>query len=159
MSQPTVGVVVFDGAAGFELAVPCEVFAIGRSDMGVPGYDLRVCGVASGPLRSAAGFTIEPRYSLRTLERCETIIVPAWYAFDEEPPPRLLSALRRAHDRGARIASLCSGAFVLAAAGLLDGKRATTHWMHAARLAEMYPAIDVDPNVLYVDEGSVLTSA
>ena len=152
-------VAVFDNAAVFELAVPCEVFGIDRSDMGVPGYDLRVCGVEPGPLRTGGGFTIQPRYGLRTLERADTIVVPAWYPVEGQPPQHLLRALRRAHDRGARIASLCSGAFVLAAAGLLDGKRATTHWMHAARLAEMYPAVDVDPGVLYVDEGSVLTSA
>jgi transcriptional regulator GlxA family with amidase domain len=157
--KPTVGVAAFGEVAIFELAVPCEVFGIDRSDMGVPGYDLRVCGVAPGPLHTGGGFSMSPRYGLRTLERCDTIVVPAWKPVDDEPPAPLLRALRRAHDRGARIASLCSGAFVLAAAGLLDGKRATTHWMYAARLAERYPAIDVDPDVLYVDEGSVLTSA
>jgi len=157
--DPTVGVAAFDGVAIFELAVPCEVFGIDRSDMGVPGYDLRVCGVQAGPLSTGGGFSIQPRYGLRTLERCDTIVVPAWAGVDTPPPQQLVRALQRAHDRGARIASLCSGAFVLAAAGLLDGKRATTHWMHAARLAELYPTIDVDPGVLYVDEGSVLTSA
>jgi transcriptional regulator GlxA family with amidase domain len=155
----TVAVAAFNGVAVFELAVPCEVFGIDRSDMGLPGYDFRVCGTEPGPLRTQGGFTMTPRYGLPTLERADTIVVPAWANVDERPPERLLRALRRAHERGARIASLCTGAFVLAAAGLLDGRRATTHWMHAAALAERYPRIDLDPNVLYVDEGSVLTSA
>jgi transcriptional regulator GlxA family with amidase domain len=156
---PSVAVAAFDRIAIFELAVPCEVFGIDRSDMGLPGYDFRVCAVEPGRLRTGGGFSMQARHGLRTLERSDTIIVPAWRDVDETPPRPLLNALRRAHDRGARVASLCSGAFVLAATGLLDGRRATTHWMYAARLAERYPEIDVDSGVLYVDEGSVLTSA
>jgi transcriptional regulator GlxA family with amidase domain len=118
-----------------------------------------VCSVEPGPLRTGAGFTIQTKHGLGALRHADTVIVPAWPRVGATPPEPLVNALRRAHKRGARVASLCSGAFVLAAAGLLDGKRATTHWMHADHLAAMYPAVDVDRSVLYVDEGSVLTSA
>jgi transcriptional regulator GlxA family with amidase domain len=157
--ERTVAVVAFDDVAVFELAVPCEVFGIDRSAMGVPNYRLMVCGVEPGPIRTGAGFTMTPSHGLRALAQADTIIVPSWKRVDEVPPPKLVNALQRAHRRGARIASLCSGAFVLAYAGLLDGKRATTHWMHSAALADRFPAVDVDPSVLYVDEGDILTSA
>jgi transcriptional regulator GlxA family with amidase domain len=159
MSQRTVAVVVFDRVAVFELAVPCEVFGIDRSAHGVPNYRLSVCAAEPPPLRTGAGFTIDALPGLAPLRRADTVIVPAWRDIDETPPEALLRALRRAHDRGARVASLCSGAFVLAHAGLLDGRRATTHWMYADVLAERFPAVDVDRSVLYVDEGRVLTSA
>ncbi|MGH7904950.1 MAG: transcriptional regulator FtrA [Candidatus Dormibacteraceae bacterium] len=152
-------VAAFDRISIFELAVPCEVFGTDRSDMGLPNYRLFVCGIEPSPLRTKSGFTIGTRYGLRTLERADTIIVPAWRDIEEPPPERLLGALRRAHRRGARVASLCTGAFVLAAAGLLDGRRATTHWMNAEALARRFPAVHVDPAVLYVDEGRLLTSA
>jgi transcriptional regulator GlxA family with amidase domain len=159
LSSDTVAVVVYDRMPVFEMAVPCEVFGIDRSDMGVPAYRLIVCAAEERPLRTNAGFTIDTRHGLGPLARAGTIIVPGWRDIDEAPPPALITALQRAHRRGARIASLCTGAFVLAAAGLLDGRRATTHWMYADALARRYPAVDVDPAVLYVDQGSVLTSA
>lgn len=155
----TVAVVAFDGISVFEMAVACEVFGIDRSEMGLPNYRLIVCGVERGPLRTKAGFSMRPRYGLRALEGADTIVVPAWRRIDEPPPARLLNALRRAHKRGARLASLCSGAFVLAAAGLLDGRRATTHWMYAAQFAARYPNVRLDPAVLYVEDGNVYTSA
>jgi transcriptional regulator GlxA family with amidase domain len=155
----TVAVVAYDGVAVFELAVPCEVFGIDRSDMGVPNYRLLVCGVEPGPVKTGGGFTMTPSHTLRALSQADTIVVPSWKDVEQLPPRKLIEALQRAHRRGARIASLCSGAFVLAHAGLLDGKRATTHWMHSAALAAHFPDVDVDPSVLYVDEGDVLTSA
>lgn len=155
----TVAVVVFDRVPVFEFAVPCEVFGIDRSAMGLPNYRLLVCAAEPGPLRTNAGVTIATAHGLEALAGADTVVVPAWRDIDEAPPPALLAALRAAHGRGARLASLCSGAFVLAAAGLLDGRRATTHWMYARALAERYPAVRVDPDVLYVDAGSVLTSA
>ena len=174
----TVATVICHGVAPFEMAVPCEVFGIDRSELGVPWYRHMICAAETPPIRSSQGFTIDTPYGLDDVVRADTVVVPAWGAvpsgsrrrdqgdtpcppgqLDDDPPPALLDALRAAHRRGARILSVCSGAFVLAAAGLLDGRRATTHWMHADALAERYPEIDVDPDVLYVDEGDVLTSA
>lgn len=157
--ERTVAVIVFDGVAVFDLAVPCEVFGIDRSAMGAPTYDLLVCAADPPPLRTQAGFTIDNLLDLSALQRAGTVVVPAWRDVDETPPESLLEALRMAHRRGARIASLCSGAFVLAHAGLLDGRRATTHWMFSSLLAERFPRVEVDPSVLYVDGGQVLTAA
>jgi AraC family transcriptional regulator, transcriptional activator FtrA len=155
----TVALVIFDQISPFEMAVPCEVFGSDRSDMGMPNYRLTVCSVEKGPLRTKAGFTVEAPYDLSMLREADTIVVPAWPNIDETPPAALLEALRRGYGRGARIASLCSGAFILAAAGLLEGRRATTHWMYAETLAKRFPNVEVDPSVLYIDEGQILTSA
>lgn len=141
----------------FELAVPCEVFGIDRSELGVPWYRFRLCAAEPPPLRTSAGFSIDTPYGLATAARAGTIVVPPTRA--RSYPDELLDTLVRAHRRGARLVSLCTGAFVLAAAGLLDGRRATTHWMNADELAATYPSIDVDPGVLYVDDGDILTSA
>jgi transcriptional regulator GlxA family with amidase domain len=156
-----VAALVFPPVSVFELAVVCEVFGIDRREMGVPSYDLRVCAVDPSPLRThGAGFTIDTPYGLETLTWADTIIVPGWPASTLVPPPEeACAALRRAHRRGARLASLCSGAFVLAAAGLLDGRRATTHWMYTTDLARKYPEVEIDPGVLYVGDGQVWTSA
>jgi transcriptional regulator GlxA family with amidase domain len=143
--------------AAFELGVLSEVFGVDRSDEGLPVYEFRVCAVEPPPLMSDGGFSIDTPYGIDELETADLIAIPAWDGGD--PSAEFVAALRRAVGRGARVMSVCTGAFVLAAAGLLDGKRATTHWRHAAELARRYPAIDVDPNVLYIDAGSVLTSA
>lgn len=147
----------------FELAVACEVFGIDRSELVAPQqkqwYRFVLAGMEPGPVATEiAGVTIDVQRGLDAMDEADTVVVPASHS-EWPPPPELLDALRRAHERGARILSVCTGAFLLAEAGLLDGRRATTHWMHAADLAERYPAIDVDPRVLYVDAGSVLTSA
>ena len=155
----TVALVVFDRVPPFEMAVPCEVFGVDRSDDGVPPYRLIVCAAEEGPLHAKAGFAVAAPYGLSGLDEAHTVIVPAWRGVGEEPPEPLLEALRRSYQRGARVVSLCTGAFVLAAAGLLDGRRATTHWRHAQALAERFPDVDVDPSVLYVDEGQLLTAA
>jgi len=157
----TVATVICHGVAPFEMAVPCEVFGIDRSELGVPWYRHMICAAEDAPIRSSQGFTIDTPFGLDEVVRADTVVVPAWGAaqFDRDPPPALLDALRVAHRRGARILSVCTGAFILAAAGLLDGRRATTHWMYAGTLADRYPEIDVDPDVLYVDEGDVMTSA
>lgn len=157
--QQTVAVVVYDGVAVFEMAVPCEVFGIDRSAMGAPNYTVLICGADPSPMRTQAGFSLDTPHDLGALEWADTVIVPAWRDIDELPPAALLDALRGAYGRGCRIASLCSGAFVLAHAGLLDGRKATTHWMYAQQLAERFPRVEVDPAVLYVDAGQVLTSA
>ena len=154
-------VVIFDRIPLFEMAVPCEVFGTDRSDMGLPNYRLMVCAAEEGPLRSSLGFTVEADYGLEGLREAQTIVVPAlgMCNIDNPVPEPLISGLWQAYERGARIVSLCTGAFVLAAAGLLDGRRATTHWMNAGELARRFPKVEVDPDVLYVDEGQILTSA
>lgn len=152
----TVALAVTDGMLHFELSVAYEVF--GNAPVGVAGpwYDVAICG----PDAVRVGrFRLEPDFGLDRLQRADTVIIPAWADVDQDPPADLIDAVRAAHKAGARMASLCTGAFVLAAAGLLDGKRATTHWAHAGALADRYPQVEVDPVVLYVDNGSVLTSA
>jgi transcriptional regulator GlxA family with amidase domain len=154
-----VAAVVRDGLHPFELAVACEVFGIDRSELGVPWYEFFVAAADPPPLRSSGGFTLDTPYGIEDLDRADTIVIPATWSDDNPPPEALLDALRRAHARGARLLSVCTGAFLLATAGILDGKRATTHWMHADELAARVPAVKVDPGVLYVDEGNVMTSA
>lgn len=139
-----------DGMLSFELTIASEVFG---DD---PRYDFAVCG--SGPVR-VGRFLLEPDDGLDRLARAGTVLVPGWADVDTDPPADLVEAVQAAHAAGARVASLCTGAFVLAAAGLLDGLRATTHWAHTGVLAARFPQVTVDPDVLYVDNGSVLTSA
>ena len=149
---------VADGLSPFEFAVACEVFGLDRSDdVGVPWYRFLVCAVGASPVTTTAGFSIHAPHGLEALGGADTIVVPA--SRTAEHDVALLDALRTAHARGARIMSVCTGAFVLAAAGLLDGRPATTHWMHAPELARRYPKVDVDPGVLYIDDGDILTSA
>ena len=126
---------------------------------GVPRYRLLVCGGEEGPLRTTGGLELSAPYGLEAIGRAGTVVVPAWRSITSPPPPEALDALRRAHEEGARIVGLCTGAFVLAAAGLLDGRPATTHWMYAPTLAKRYPSVHVDPRELFVDDGDVLTSA
>lgn len=153
-----VAALAMDEFSVFELAVACEVFGIDRSDIVSPWYGFKVCAGESGPLRSSAGFLLSTEYGLDDLVRADTVIIPARYRGGDYPT-EVIDAVREAHRRGARMLSVCTGAFLLAEAGLLDGRRATTHWMHAEELARRYPKVQVDPRVLYVDEGDVLTSA
>ncbi|MDP8992576.1 MAG: helix-turn-helix domain-containing protein [Actinomycetota bacterium] len=157
-SRSTVAAVICNGVSPFEFAVACEVFGLDRSELGVPWYRFLVCAAQPPPIMTAMGFTIDTPYGLDSLGAADTIVVPADNRCGEGVED-LLEALRQAHARGARILSVCTGAFALAAAGLLDGRRATTHWMHAGELARRYPKVNVDPDVLYVDEGDILTSA
>jgi transcriptional regulator GlxA family with amidase domain len=147
------------GPSLFEIAVACEVFGLDRSDLVDPWYVHRVAAASPPPLVTPEGLALETPYGLEQLELADTIVIPGWRFHTHPPSEDLLDGLRAAHRRGARLLSVCSGAFVLAAAGLLDGRRATTHWMYAAELARRYPQVDVDPRVLYVDEGDILTSA
>ncbi|GAA2123171.1 helix-turn-helix domain-containing protein [Actinomadura napierensis] len=151
----TVALAAAEGMLHFELSMAYEVFGSKPPSVPGPWYDLVVCG--EGPAR-AGRFRLEPDHGLDRLPSADTVIVPGWDV-DIDPPAGLVDAVRAAHEAGARVASLCTGAFVLAAAGLLDGRRATTHWAHTRALAERYPRVEVDPDVLYVDNGSVLTSA
>lgn len=150
--------VVYDGLTMFEFGVACDVFGDSHAvDLGVEWYELSVCA-ASPWVTVDGGLRLEAGRGLRALARANTVGVPPTEPW-EHVPDETLRALRRAHARGARMVSLCTGAFVLAAAGLLDGRCATTHWTECTRLAESYPSVSVDPNVLYVDEGDILTSA
>ncbi|MFB7448322.1 helix-turn-helix domain-containing protein [Streptomyces sp. NPDC056194] len=152
----TLALAVTDGMLHFELSLAHEVFGSAPDAVAAPWYDMTVCG--PGPVR-VERFRLEPDHGLDRLPYADTVIVPGWADVDREPPADLVGAVRAAHEAGARVASLCTGAFVLAAAGLLDGRRATTHWAHTEALAERYPRVEVDPDVLYVDNGTVLTSA
>src|SRR4051812_17167074 len=152
----TVALAVTDGMLHFELSLAYEVFGTDPTVLADPWYDFVVCG--PGAVR-AGRFRLEPDHGLDRLPRADTVIVPGWADVDVDPPADLVDAVRAAHEAGARVASLCTGAFVLAAAGLLDGLRATTHWAHTDVLAARFPRVTVDPDVLYVDNGSVLTSA
>src|SRR5215475_5349924 len=149
----------YDRLCTFEFGCVVELFALPRPELPVPWYEFAVCAIERGPLRAAGGVEVRVPHTLRLLESADTIVIPGWRAVEEPPPPALLRALRRASARGARLCSICSGVFVLAAAGLLDGRRATTHWRYVERLAARYPRIRVEPNALYVDAGPVLTSA
>jgi transcriptional regulator GlxA family with amidase domain len=154
-----IAIPITPGMPLFELAVPCEVFGP-RDDFPVPWwYDVQLCAVQDSPVRTAERLLFDGAIGLDELIQADTVIVPACADTQDDPPPALLQALRAAADRGARIASICTGAFALAAAGLLDGRPATTHWMHAAELAYRWPAVQVEPNVLYTDGGQILTSA
>lgn len=152
----TVALAVTDGMLHFELSMAYEVFGAVPDRVAVPWYDVVVCGSRAVEV---GRFLLEPDHGLEHLARADTVIVPGWADVDVDPPAELVDAVRAAHEAGARVASLCTGAFVLAAAGLLDGKRATTHWAHTEALSTGYPKVEVDPDVLYVDNGSVLTSA
>jgi AraC family transcriptional regulator, transcriptional activator FtrA len=155
----TVAAVVDQGALTFDLAIPCEVFGIDRSDIATPWYEFLVVAAGERRVRTQTGFTIEAPHGLAALERADTIVVPGWTSPEVEPDEKLLAALRRAHRRNARIVSICTGAFVLAAAGLLDGRRAVTHWMYTDELQRRYPRVHVDPSVLYVVDRTIMTSA
>jgi transcriptional regulator GlxA family with amidase domain len=159
MSRHIVAVAVTDGAPIFELATACEVFGVERTDLVDPWYDFRLC--ASSTVATAAGLILAPAYDMTVVaEVADTVIVSAMdRPYQLEPPADLVAALRAAYARGARIAGICSGAYALAAAGLLDDRPATTHWMYADDFAVRFPAVKLDPDVLYVDDGQILTSA
>ncbi|CAB3779919.1 helix-turn-helix domain-containing protein [Paraburkholderia fynbosensis] len=154
-----VAVVAFDRISPFHLSVPCVVFGEDRRGGGLPDFDLRVCAAETGALRTTAGFSIAVTHGLDALAEAHTVIVPSWRDPDEAPPAALLDALRAAHARGAQLVGLCLGAFVLAAAGILDNRPASTHWAWADDFARRYPRVRLDPDVLYVDDGNVMTSA
>jgi len=152
----TVAVLALDGVIAFDLATPVGTFGFAHLPDGRPAYRVLVCGA---PTVRAEAFTMRPDHGLDVLADADTIVLPGRTDMDAPVPAEVVEALRAAAARGARIASICIGAFVLAATGLLDGRRATTHWLGAAKLAARHPEIDVDPDVLYVDNGQFLTSA
>ena len=151
--------VAYDGLCTFEFGCTVELFALKRPELGVAWYDFAVCSAERGALRAAGGIEVRVPNSLALLDKADTIVIPGWRDADERPSPALLRKIRAAHERGARFCTICSGVFVLAAAGILDGKTVTTHWRYVEKLKERYPDIAVEPNALYVDEGQILTSA
>ena len=158
-AAPAVAIVAYDRLCTFEFGIAVEVFGLPRPELPVPWYRFSVCSLDPGPLNATGGVQVEAKRNLAALRTADTIVIPGWRSPDEVPPAALLHALRRAHAGGARLVAICSAAFVLAASGLLDGRRATTHWHYADKLRARYPLVRVEPNVLYVDEGDVLTSA
>jgi AraC family transcriptional activator FtrA len=154
-----VAILAYDGLCTFEFGCAIEVFALDRPELDVAWYDYEVCALEPGPLRAMGGLSVHVPHGLEALARADTIVVPGWRDIDEPPPAVLIDALRAAHARGARICSICSGAFVLAHAGLLDARKAATHWRYIETLGARFPAIKVDPAALYVEDGRVVTSA
>lgn len=159
MINKTVVAVAYDGLCTFEFGVATELFGLARPELDVDWYDFDVVSIDEGPLRSLGGLTVSAPTDLAMIENAGTIVIPGWRDPGEEPPQRLRDALVLAHTKGARVMSICSGVFVLAATGLLDGQAATTHWRYTDQLQATYPAIDVQPDVLYIDNGQTLTSA
>lgn len=160
MSTGTVAVVAFAGISPFHLSVPGLVFGVDRRSDGIPRYDVRVCcaeGRRSVP--TSGGYAVTAEHGLEGLRGAGTVIIPTWRSPEDAARPAMLRELRAAHKDGARIVGLCLGAFVVAEAGFLDGRSATTHWRYAADLAERYPAIRVDPERLWIDVDDVVTSA
>jgi len=160
MAAHRVACLAFPGLAPFELGVAAEVFALPRPELDVAWwYEFALCAERPGPMAVVGGFTVVAPHGLEAIERADTVIVPGVPDPHDDPPAAVLNALRAAHARGARVLSICSGAFALAATGLLDGIEAATHWRYAALLQERFPAVRVNADVLYLDAGRVLTSA
>lgn len=149
----------YDQLCSFEFGCTVEIFALKRPELSVDWYRFAVCAAEKGKLRAAGGLSFEAPFSLRLLDQADTIVIPGWRDIHARPPEALLKKIRNAHRRGARLCSICSGVFVLAAAGVLDGQTVTTHWRYAEALAQAYPAIQVKADALYVDSGQIITSA
>ncbi|MDG4901920.1 MULTISPECIES: helix-turn-helix domain-containing protein [unclassified Mesorhizobium] len=159
MRTPIVAVVAFDGISPFHLSVPCLVFGADRTKLGLPRFDFRVCAAEQGPIHTDAGLSISVPHDLSALDQADIVIIPSWKDLDAPLAAALKHALERAHERGALIVGLCLGTFAIAAAGLLAGRKATTHWAYTDQLQTLHPDIAVDADVLYVDEGDIVTSA
>jgi AraC family transcriptional activator FtrA len=159
-SMPPLAVAIaYQGLATFEFGIAAEFFALQRPELEMQPYRFAVAAADAPPLRALGGIRIEVDGGIELLRDASIIVVPGWRDLDQVPPAELTLALRAAVARGARVVSICSGAFLLAHAGLLSGRRATTHWRYAERLQRLFPDIRVEPDVLYVDEGQVMTSA
>ena len=159
MNGHLVVALIYDRLCTFEFGCVVEMYALSRPELSVGWYRFVVCAQERGPVRATGGVTVTASHTLAMLGKADTIIVPGWRGANEPVPRALITRLQAAYRRGTRIASVCSGVFVLAAAGLLDGKAATTHWRYTKLLKERFPRIDVRENDLYVDEGQILTSA
>jgi AraC family transcriptional regulator, transcriptional activator FtrA len=156
---PLVVAAVYDGLCTFEFSIAAEIFGLSRPEMGDRWYHFASAAIERGPLRAHGGLRFETDGGPNLLDAADLIIIPGWKGADVEVPHTLVEQLRAAWRRGTRLASICSGAFVLAATGLLEGKRAATHWRYAKTLSKLHPEITVDANVLYVEEDRIFTSA
>lgn len=159
MKQRCIAVLAFPGISPFHLSIPCAIFGEDRSAANIPRFDLRLCAELAGATKTSTGFEIVVAHDLAGLDAADTIIIPGWADPQAQASPALIAALQAAHRRGVCLVGLCLGTFVLAAAGMLDGRRATTHWLCADQFARRYPRVRLDPDVLYVDDGDILTSA
>lgn len=159
LKGPRVVTLAYDGLCTFEFGVAVEVFGLARPEMGEGWYRHATAAIEPGPLRAAGGLTVSASGGLELLKEADLIVVPGWRGIDEPVPLSLIEALCVAHAGGARLMSLCSGIAVLAATGLLDGRKATTHWRYADTISQRHPEIHLDPDVLYVDEGQILAAA
>jgi transcriptional regulator GlxA family with amidase domain len=148
-----------DGLVAFDLSAPAQVFTLASAADGAPRYRFSTCSRDGAAVATTTGFSLTPHGDLGRLSEADTVLVPGYFAILAPPPEETTDALREAADRGARVISVCTGAFALAHAGLLDGRRATTHWAWAGELESRFPSVDLDPAALYVDEGEVMTSA
>lgn len=155
----SVATYAYPGAGSFGLGVVGEIFGFDRAHRGMPSFDLAICAEEPGPVPTDSGLTLLVEYGLDRLAAADLVCLTSWSHIDRDPPPAVLEALRAAYANGATIVCCCTGAFVLAAAGLLDGLRCTTHWRWADHLARRYPAVKLDPGVLYIDEGRIVTGA
>jgi transcriptional regulator GlxA family with amidase domain len=156
----TVACIVQEGFAPFEFGVACEAFGLDRSDDGIPNFDFRIVTPEPGAVSSKMGFSINVENDLAFAYEADLVVVsPVPHQYWARTDERVLDVIRDAVARDAWVLSVCSGSFVVAAAGVLDGRKATTHWMYAQKMAEMYPKVDVDPDVLYVQDGRIITSA
>jgi AraC family transcriptional activator FtrA len=154
-----VAALLHEKVATFELGVVTEIFGLARPEMGPDWYRFVTVAEEQRPLRATGGLLVHPEAGLEMLAQAATIIIPGWRTDGAQPSPAVKKALLQAYEGGARLVSICSGAFLLAACGFLAGRRATTHWLHTDRLQELYPDVEVNADVLYVDEGRILTSA
>ena len=158
LSLHRVATLAYDGLCTFEFGIVVELFGLPRPELD-HWYAFEVCGLEKGPLHATGGICVLPKKGLEGLLHADTILIPGWRDPNEPPPQRLIRTLISAHQKGARLVSICSGIFVLAATGLLNGRRATTHWKYVDKLRSAFPLIQLQPDVLYVDDGDVLTSA
>jgi transcriptional regulator GlxA family with amidase domain len=159
MTRHRLAIVCFDGLVAFDLTAPAQVFGLAAAEDGSPLYSVTICSPGAAAVSTTSGFAIAPAADLDSVRGADTVVVPGYAGLLAPPPEPVVAALRDAAARGARVVSVCSGAFALAYAGLLDGRRATTHWAWAGELAARFPAVTVEPDALFVDEGQVKTSA
>jgi len=154
-----VAALLYDGLGTFEFAIAAEVFGLARPEYGDDWYRFVSCSEGRRPVRANGHVSISPEADLDGLAKAGTIIIPGWTTTGDRPSPAIAEAIRQAHRRGARLVTICSGVFLLASLGLVGGRRVATHWKYVERLRQLYPALTVDPDVLYIDDGNILTSA